>query len=419
MSEPPSPSRNPITENSSSRQEFERFNCFVRDSRFVTPGVLLPVQDLSSSIMEVRGPGGYISTTQKAPALSSDSLTIPSPNDTFHKGLCQSCRRIDFRVLLRFEGGKKHHMGSVADLQRKTRCSLCRLLVKAIEATRANLADYEDLQVPFFRATNSTEPKGNKENKVLQLEVGTSIVITGAAHRLIIIRLLAKDAALIRKNSLYFARQIDPSHAPLLLLRQWIDDCNDNHSICHEIHKDLQIENLKVIDVKNYCIVTIDNTERYVALSYVYADVWRSSNEQSRSSKGNIAQQEREGGLRKRGGMPETIIDAIEMVKQLGEKYLWVDAYCIVQDDEKEKKRLINCMDRVYSRAYFTIFAAGGEDSPLAGFKPGPRPRLQHMEVVDGLRCVVALPSLEAALAETRWESRAWTYQESLLSEDA
>jgi hypothetical protein len=34
--------------------------------------------------------------------------------------------------------------------------------------------------------------------------------------------------------------------------------------------------------------------------------------------------------------IPQTIKDAIEIVKQLGESYLWVGSLCLVQDDEED-----------------------------------------------------------------------------------
>lgn len=52
--------------------------------------------------------------------------------------------------------------------------------------------------------------------------------------------------------------------------------------------------------------------------------------------------------------IPETIRDAIFIVKNLGERHLWVDALCITQDDEDEKAKVIGEMDLIYSRAELT-----------------------------------------------------------------
>jgi hypothetical protein len=34
--------------------------------------------------------------------------------------------------------------------------------------------------------------------------------------------------------------------------------------------------------------------------------------------------------------LPKTINDAILFMKAMGERYLWVDSLCLVQDDEKD-----------------------------------------------------------------------------------
>jgi hypothetical protein len=56
--------------------------------------------------------------------------------------------------------------------------------------------------------------------------------------------------------------------------------------------------------------------------------------------------------------LPKTIQDAIVVTHELGLCYLWVDALCIVQDDEEEKAREISTMNRIFSEAQVTIATA-------------------------------------------------------------
>ena len=58
----------------------------------------------------------------------------------------------------------------------------------------------------------------------------------------------------------------------------------------------------------------------------------------------------------------------MEICRQLGERYLWVDRFRIIQDDEYDKKHQIFAMATIYSRAKFTIIATDGDsDTGIAG----------------------------------------------------
>jgi hypothetical protein len=47
----------------------------------------------------------------------------------------------------------------------------------------------------------------------------------------------------------------------------------------------------------------------------------------------------------------------------MGEKYLWVDSICIIQDDPVVVNAQINQMDLIYTQAVFTIVAATGQNA--------------------------------------------------------
>jgi Heterokaryon incompatibility protein (HET) len=147
------------------------------------------------------------------------------------------------------------------------------------------------------------------------------------------------------------------------------------------------------------------------------------------------------------------------LVRALGERYLWVDALCIVQDDEENKTRQIANMDVVYGKAFATVVAIHGAsaDAGLPGVRPGTRPpqrietlvaeagprdldydpggsdssaanldgrgrvgsfvyrlRQRHQQVT--LHLVATPPPLQFAIEASRWHTRGWTFQECLLS---
>ena len=79
--------------------------------------------------------------------------------------------------------------------------------------------------------------------------------------------------------------------------------------------------------------------------------------------------------------LPLVISDAIEVVKRLGYRYLWIDRYCIPQNDSAVKHIQIKKMDRIYSCSILTIIAAAG-DGPEYGL-PGvsSRHRTEQLSV--------------------------------------
>ncbi|KAJ4288000.1 hypothetical protein N0V90_012016 [Kalmusia sp. IMI 367209] len=56
--------------------------------------------------------------------------------------------------------------------------------------------------------------------------------------------------------------------------------------------------------------------------------------------------------------MPATIKDAIQVTRECGYRYLWVDALCIIQDDPEDLKRELPRMRMIYENADMTISAA-------------------------------------------------------------
>lgn len=121
--------------------------------------------------------------------------------------------------------------------------------------------------------------------------------------------------------------------------------------------------------------------------------------------------------------LPWTIRDAITVTKCLGERYLWVDALCIIQDSNLdgtaalEKAQQVSMMDIIYGGAVLTIVAASGEhaNAGLPGIRVGSRSVRQHTEVIKGNRLFTCpLYGPEEASIST-WSTRGWTLQESLL----
>ncbi|KAF8860249.1 HET-domain-containing protein, partial [Acephala macrosclerotiorum] len=107
--------------------------------------------------------------------------------------------------------------------------------------------------------------------------------------------------------------------------------------------------------------------------------------------------------------------DIIAVVKGLGQRYLWIDALCIIQDDENNKSFQIQGMADIYSQSYLTIVALASEnaDSRL----PGVSTRRENLiTVIDGMPITTHFPGLKATSTGRVYEQRVWMFQERLLS---
>jgi hypothetical protein len=103
--------------------------------------------------------------------------------------------------------------------------------------------------------------------------------------------------------------------------------------------------------------------------------------------------------------IPKTVANAMTFTRIMGLRYLWVDRYCIAQDDQDEKHDQLRNMDLIYDRAHFVVIAAEGDG------KDG-----LHLETsaVDDYRDHSPYLSadlgivFESPTANTRWASRGW-----------
>lgn len=157
-------------------------------------------------------------------------------------------------------------------------------------------------------------------------------------------------------------------------------------------------------------------TQRYIALSYVWGQTaclsLSTANRDGLMTKGSLHGNTKVG---------RTILDAMSVCKSMGERYLWVDSLCIVQDDEVEKSNMIARMDDVYGHSLLTIINAtqGKADANalLPGVSAGSRSVRQTIEQIGGKRYILTKRHpLQLVLPQTVWYSRAWTFQENLLS---
>jgi hypothetical protein len=119
---------------------------------------------------------------------------------------------------------------------------------------------------------------------------------------------------------------------------------------------------------------------------------------------------------------PKTISDAIVVTRRLGFRFLWVDAYCIDQISGRDKQSQIQIMDEIYGGAELTLVAAAGSHNKhgLSGVSTMRRNSSQDLERRFSLGNVQITRIAEhpkGSIMSSTWSSRAWTYQEAILSQ--
>ncbi|KAL4071472.1 heterokaryon incompatibility protein-domain-containing protein [Scleroderma yunnanense] len=315
-------------------------------------------------------------------------------------------------------------------MKKSNHCALCRLIFSLVRHSWC-LDDHPGLDVAniycSFWAPGFGPPGprlGEKERcRRLRLHVSswppeiTTSLLSSRSPSHLSIQLLAEDAHMVSKRKYLHGRRMKDV-VDIRLIRRWIKLCESKHKgSCLSArvwpNNEKLPDSLRMVDVMQMALVGAPQNCRYAALSYV----WGGGGEEYWTSMANLSPRTQPAGLDV-SVIPETILDAIHLVQRIGERYLWVDALCIIQDSLEDKAAQIHIMGQIFSRAVFTIFAAGGDSarSGLPGMSVGTRACRQHVEVVQGLHLAIPLPSIWEAIARSTWNTRGWTFQELLLS---
>ncbi|KAK0616868.1 heterokaryon incompatibility protein-domain-containing protein [Immersiella caudata] len=222
-------------------------------------------------------------------------------------------------------------------------------------------------------------------------------------------------------NPQYCGRRVHPRWINVDVVKNWRTICDQKHPECQNPSAKNHIRSLSerpalLIDTKLMCICEAGGEQNYLALSYV----WGGST-QLKLSTANLPDLVQEKSLLEphfKSKIPRTIRDAIGLVQVLGERYLWVDALCIIQDNEIHTRVQLQAMASIYGNAILTIVAAQGRsaDHGLHGIPGVSKPRSFHQQLfgIANGRKFVHCPELWDS--RCYWSRRGWTHQESLFS---
>jgi hypothetical protein len=188
-----------------------------------------------------------------------------------------------------------------------------------------------------------------------------------------------------------------------------------------------------LIDVESLKLVPSVPGLRYVALSYVWgqenADAFSGMADCMNSK--NLPELLQDNSLvSSRIYVAQVVRDTMDLVRNLNERFLWVDKFCIPQDDGPAKQSQLDAMVSIYANAWLTIVAAQNMDASqgLYGDRRAIDPALDEtktsvqgrmsgfMHTDEDLTNQEIMNYNSRALMCSQWFSRGWTFQEHISS---
>lgn len=204
-----------------------------------------------------------------------------------------------------------------------------------------------------------------------------------------------------------FSGRFVSSCIDFLAIKRWLA------SFRSSVPRNAAVPGFRLIDVVHSSVVPVHGPGlcRYLCLSYVWGGPQKFQNVRA------VEKDLQEPGSLLHRQLPKTIEDAIAFTARSGERYLWVDSLCIVQDDGEAKMAQIDAMDQIYSCALATIIHSDGISchTGLPGVGNATRTWKQHSVDVRG---IILANRYQNAFAkkEHYWNTRGWTFQEHALS---
>jgi hypothetical protein len=369
--------------------------------------------------------------------------------------LCDRCRRFDMKAMfdrpfsdyVYFDEGATRGIeplplifGTVREIKQQTGCPLCCLVWKSFLLYNDGLEppeqangrqvsiDVESVACGLYGNIFTYEEESDEKNKsepeafairlhfTLEPWIRRPFDYKRSARpewQAVIHRIDDTQAIL---NKLCSGRQIGDQGPEGSLMRKWLRLCQEQHVLCTNDEFDFEYPN-RLIDIRRECLVEksdIPSRPHYAILSYVWGTApfitLNSSTSDLLHNPGIISINNDE--------IPASIRDTIQLCRSLNQEYLWVDALCIKQDGLQDKLTEISRMDDIYGGAALTIVAVSGDraSAGLPGMGHTPRVNTQHLLEIDGLVLSNRIPGAPKLIEESIWNSRAWTYQERLLS---
>jgi hypothetical protein len=214
---------------------------------------------------------------------------------------------------------------------------------------------------------------------------------------------------------------------PMTVIKRWLLQCADSHSSCCTVSCNAEkwyptrLLHVETSEASNdvRLIMTEDNSlpskEQYTTLSHCWG-----TKQPLRLLTSNIDHMTRGIAL---ADLPKTFRHAIQVTKQLGIQYLWIDSLCIIQDDHDDWLNESMAMQNVYANGFCNIAATAAHDSSEGLFFDRNVQFLQPCFVdlpwmdTTGMQCELLDDEFwRESITDAPLNQRAWVCQERLLA---
>ena len=201
--------------------------------------------------------------------------------------------------------------------------------------------------------------------------------------------------------------------------KNWLDQCKEDHGDCVRPHaimpkRVLDLGNGPKVEEVKLRITSGKDHDEYAALSYSWGQGRR-----YKTKKATLEDHCRGIYVWK---LPRTLRDGIDIAKSLGFRYLWIDALCIIQNDQRDFDEQVAALPEIYGNSTLNISAsnAATTDDGILGRSPdlgtyigfhGPIGSL-----MEATRIWAGPPRKTLDLEEKYISTRGWVFQERLVS---
>lgn len=335
---------------------------------------------------------------------------------------------------------ERHPLGTFQSIQdRSLTCVLCKLICSSIPPeTRGDSTPGVDQAHCYLiwevDGRDSPDPFDSKRTRRLRIRWSDQRLKSYQAYLILAAPSKYDESDLDYPNLLncetqFLGRRIGPAVSKRSLIREFLRLCEDFHD--ERCTRKLGIEDpfsatlgqpyFGVIDIQSERLVPLPSYREdgqlvfkaYATVSYVWGTI-----RDHRTTLANIQDRRKLGGLAQTiSELPIALRQSVSLASSLGIRYIWIDSLCIIQDSSHSWNLNSRAMHLIYGNSLLTICAADGDSAStgLLALEESNRTDQKIAKCTPDVHLLLHDPP-ENSIETSIWNSRAWTFQERLLS---